>query len=460
MDAVRKWPAGRAAAGWWRRRPHPRAVPAAEWRHRPAARALPAADAPATTEPSAFAFGALVVFTFILLTAPQNIVPALAPLRIALMAAVVSIGAHLWHCLSHRRPLRPGLELQITLALIAWAALTVPFSSWPSGSLAFLLTVYLKTVAIFWLLGELVTTLPRLRLIVWTLALLSLPLAVTGVRNFLAGAFLSDAIQIRRIVGFDAPLTENPNDLALVLNLILPLTIALLLGARSVLPRVVLLGVVGLNAAGVIATFSRAGFLTLVAILAAYFWKLRKHPAARWRWAAVGIALACLPLLPAGYSSRLETITDIEADDTGSAKARWIDTLAAARYMVGHPVVGAGIGMNTLVLNEMRGATWRAVHNAYLEYGVELGVLGVALFVALLVMALRKASIIERRAAERAPELVHLAGGIQVSLLAFALAAFFHPNGYQFPFYYMAGLAVALPAVYDAEVARSPERPR
>lgn len=57
------------------------------------------ADRPSVTEPDALdspvPFWAMMIFTFILLFAPQNYVPALAPFRIALLTAVLAITAYL-----------------------------------------------------------------------------------------------------------------------------------------------------------------------------------------------------------------------------------------------------------------------------------------------------------------------------------------------------------------------------
>jgi hypothetical protein len=44
-------------------------------------------------------------------------------------------------------------------------------------------------------------------------------------------------------------------------------------------------------------------------------------------------------------------------------------------------------------------------------------------------------------------ELMHLAAGIRISLMGFVVAALFHPAGYQFYFYYIAGLAIAVRAI-------------
>ena len=42
-------------------------------------------------------------------------------------------------------------------------------------------------------------------------------------------------------------------------------------------------------------------------------------------------------------------------------------------------VIGAGIGQDILAMNAQRGDDWTQVHNAYLQYAVDLGVPGVVL---------------------------------------------------------------------------------
>jgi O-antigen ligase len=152
--------------------------------------------------------------------------------------------------------------------------------------------------------------------------------------------------------------------------------------------------------------------------------------------------------------ARLSTITSPESDPTGSAQERWSDMVVATRLMVTHPL-GAGLGANTLALNQERGATWRPVHNVYLEYGVELGIPGLLLFLMLMRCCYRRVRQVEREGSTRPhlSDLVHLAAGLRVSLLAFALAAFFHPVGYEFYFYYLGGLAVGANRIFQSAVA-------
>jgi O-antigen ligase len=313
-----------------------------------------------------------------------------------------------------------------------------------------ILDLYIKAFVVFWLIANVVNSAGRLRAMLWTLALLMIPLTVTALRHFALGDFLHDA-PIQRIEGYDAPLTQNPNDLALMLNLVLPLCAGLFFSTRSRAARALLLGVMSLHATAVVMTFSRAGFLTLAASVLIYAFKLGRRGAWGPVAALVVILALALPFLPSGYDERLATITDMESDTTHSAQSRWRDLGAASSLVLEHPLIGAGVGMDVLALNELRGAEWLSVHNAYLQYAVDLGLPGLLLFLLLLRVCLRDACWAQRACGtEGRGELFHWAEGIQVSLLAFALAALFHPVAYQFYFFYVAGLAVAVRVVCQA----------
>src|SRR5262245_7085727 len=82
------------SSGWWR--PEAAAVPATS--------AAPLGEMPAPAAERPLAFRALMTFTLILLVAPQSFIPALAPLRIALLCATIATLAHLFGSLSAGRP--------------------------------------------------------------------------------------------------------------------------------------------------------------------------------------------------------------------------------------------------------------------------------------------------------------------------------------------------------------------
>jgi O-antigen ligase len=402
-----------------------------------------------TTQGGRLAFAALVTFTAILLLSPQAWIPALKVIRIAFLAASVAMAAHVVDRTIHRQPITPlSPEIGIVLALVAWSVLTLPLSMWPGGSVRVLTDHYLKAIAFFWLLGTIVTSTDRLRVMAWTLVLCSIPLAATGVANYLSGATLSTGVRgFYRIEGYvgGSGLAGNPNDLALMLNLIVPIAGVLAFMTRGG-ARLVALGALLLAVLAIVLTFSRAGFVTLAASFVMFLLVLARRKAAGAAAGVLVLAICILPLLPAGYVERLGTITNIEADATGSAQGRWRDILEAAEVVAKNPIVGAGIGNDILAMNAQRGDDWTRVHNVYLQYGVDLGIPGLLLFAWLHLLCYRTARAVEKRSAREGTnrDLTLLAAAIQVSLVAFLVAAMFHPIAYQFYFFSIAGLAVAL----------------
>jgi len=428
-------PAFASAPGWWRP-----TVAASREVSDPGAATLDASASP-------LAYAALVAFTCVLLLAPQNVFPVLGRLRIALLMGAIAIVAHVRDRWALGLPLtRPGREMSFAFWILVWSIAALPFSLWPGGSLALLLDLFIKALAVFWLVGNLVDTRSRLRGMVRTLTALTVALALVGISNYLSGVF--GPTRDVRILGYDAGLTRNPNDLALMINLIIPMTVALLLSASGVLMRAALGLALGVQAIAVVLTFSRAGFLTLATALGLFGLRLLRRPSRGLVFAAFGGLLLAVPFIPAGYADRLLTMGAVDADPTGSAQARWNGTVAAVEHAVEHPLLGAGLGMNILVLNESVGATWRSVHNTYLEYAVDLGLPGLVLFTLLLRSCWKSVTTARRTGT---PETAQLAEGIEISLLAFSVAALFHPAAYQFYFYFVAGLAVAARVVSERE---------
>ncbi len=399
-------------------------------------------------------FWALNAFTFILLVAPQTFVPGLVPalafIRPALLAVVLSVGTLVTQRMLLKRPITVlTREMWLAGGLLVLALITIPFSYWPGGSASFLAGIFAKSLAVFWLMINVLSTPERIHRFIVVLSLLGAPLAATALWNYRSGLFIEGALGVQRIAGYDAPLTQNPNDLALMLNLLVPLAVGLLLARPGRLLATALVCTIALEVAGIVVTFSRAGFLALATTTLVCLWQLRRRRLGGWALLILAIGIASLPFLPGGYGKRLATVMNVSADRTGSAQARWQDTVAAARYVAKNPIMGAGIGQDILALNEERGLRWRSVHNVFLQHAVELGLPGILLFVLLLGSCWKAAAAVERR--RDAGRLAALATGVKMSLLAFIVAGLFHPAGYHFYFYYVAGLAVALELVTRPE---------
>jgi probable O-glycosylation ligase (exosortase A-associated) len=414
-----------------------------------------------TVPGSPVAFAALIAFTCVLLLSPQAWFPVLKVIRIAFLAAGIAMAAHIVERTIHKQPITPmAPEIGIALALVCWSVITIPLSYWPGGSLHLLTDQYLKAICFFWLLATIISTPERLRGMAWALVLCAIPLALTGLKHFVSGNVLSTGVPgLVRIEGYEggSGLTGNPNDLALMLNLIIPIAGVLALSERG-LRRFVAAGAVLVCIGAVIVTFSRAGFLALAAIFLMFLVVLVRRKSGAIAFVMLLVALCVPPLLPHGYADRLSTIANMDEDKTGSAQGRYKDLGLALDLVEHNPVIGVGMGQDMIALNQVRGEqTWRSVHNVYLQYAVDLGVPGFLLFAWLHLLCFRSAWAVEKRA-RRDPavqELGPLAAGIQVSLGAFLVGAMFHPIAYQFYFFTIAGLAVALKNTCRAEITRT-----
>lgn len=447
----RMGPAASGSARWWQ--PQPAADPRGP---RSAAVTVSAA-----LEGSRAAFIALVAFTFVLLLSPQAWFPVLKLIRIAFLAGGIAMMAHVLERTAHKQPITPlAPEIGIALALVSWSAITIPMSYWVGGSLHLLTDQYLKAIAFFWLIATIITTPARLRGLAWTLVLCAIPLAGTGIWHYLSGHVMQTGQDgLVRIVGYmgSSGLTGNPNDLALMLNLILPLAGALALSSRGAL-RMLAAAVALISIGGVIVTFSRAGFLALTATFFMFLLVLVRRKSGGAAMALFIVALSVPALLPKSYVERLSTITNMQQDKTGSAQGRYKDLGIALEVISHNPIIGVGLGQDMIALNAARGqSTWRSVHNVYLQYAVDLGIPGFLLFAWLHLLCFRSAWAVERRARKdpAVAGLAPLAMGVQVSLIAFLVAAMFHPIAYQFYFFSIAGLAVALKNTCRAEIARA-----
>src|SRR4029453_7647498 len=88
---------------------------------------------------------------------------------------------------------------------------------------------------------------------------------------------------------------------------------------------------------------------------------------------------------------------------------------------------------------------WVHVHNAFLQIGTELGVVGFAIFVVLGVTLMWNL--------RRSLRELNTVAGVEVALVVFLVGGLFAPVAYHFYFYYLAGFAVAVQRMARARTA-------
>lgn len=387
----------------------------------------------------------------------QDLASASAAFRPLLLATAAAIGALLLQpgtgrrLLEHCRHPAPRLAL----ALLGLAALSVPGSLYPGLSFDFLLKNLLASVVLLLIL----------------LAATDGPEDVTRFAAVFAtgGAIYTATILTRYDLGPNGRLGDlvyyDANDMGMLLDCALPITLAFAARARRVAWRVAAAGASVLFLAGIVRSGSRGAFLGLVAV-ALYTLLRGRHIALRWRVTAlVAAALLLVTIGSEQYWRMMHTLLDPKADYNwagGASGGRMEVWKRGVGYMVHHPILGVGLGafpvaegtLSSLAARQSygAGAKWSAAHSSYVQIGGELGIGGAVLFLALLWTAFRG---VTRRGGAGHP----LGPAIAASLVGYAVSGAFLSQAYATLLYALLALAVGAGPRLPVAVPRAVARP-
>lgn len=383
-------------------------------------------------------FAGLFLFTVVLYFRPYEFSSALSWLSssafvLATATLLVFIPTQLG--LEGRITARPR-EVNLVLLLLAAALLSIPMAlSHATAWGAF--TEYLKVVIMFIVMVNVVRTEQRLRAMLLLVLAASCFLSVGAIYDYRIGKLASEGGRINGVIG---GLFGNPNDLALHLVTIVPIAVGLLFAARNPLTKITYLGCSLLLIGGIIATFSRGGFLGVACAIFVLTWKLA--PRGRLAFAVLGLMgiLIIVGLAPGAFRSRIATTGD------ESAIARTDDLIRSIKAAVYHPLLG--LGMSNYVLYSNRA---KATHNAYTQVAAELGLAAAACYLLFVIAPLKPLRRIEREhlEAKQKPAMYYLAIAFQASIVGYMVSSFFSSAAFAWYIYYLVGYAVCLRRVYE-----------
>lgn len=192
----------------------------------------------------------------------------------------------------------------------------------------------------------------------------------------------------------------NPNDLAQILLVGLPVATYLGIHHRQRVVRLLAWGYLPLGSVANLLTGSRQALVVLpLALLLVPIGVRRLSPAARVTTGIVAVASLLLVaiLVPAATMTRLLSVgTELGDGDLGGRALLWSSALDAVAV---EPVTGVGAGALGRLIQRDVGYTAGA-HNSMLSVAAELGMVGLALFLA--VLAATAARVLRYRPDERA----------------------------------------------------------
>jgi len=404
------------------------------------------------------AYGGLLLFTVVLYLRPNELLP-IGTFPIVKIIAMGTLVAFFMERLTAGRSLsvlpRP---FKYVLGLTLFMVLSIPFGLDPGASLAGFSDVFLKVLLVFVLIINVVTSFRRLRLMMETLVLSGAFVAVATLLDYAAGRNLAEGFRASGAVG---GIFGNPNDLALAMNVLIPLSVGLSFIRPDPIRKLLYIICSGLFIATVIVTYSRAGFLTLT--VGGVFLTVqlgRRYPAA---WGIGGLAGAALVMAsPGTFWNRILTIFEGAGTAGGSAAEsatqRW-DLIKRSIEVAGaNPIrwlFGVGIDNFHIVSNREL-----VNHDAYLQVFNEVGLPAMICYIVFMVGVVRIAAYITRRYVRaRGYRQVWLtAVAVEASLIAYMVGSAFASVAFLWYVYYPAGFAICLQHIVAR--AQAQQRPR
>jgi len=251
------------------------------------------------------------------------------------------------------------------------AALSIFYSIWGSHSFEFFLNSLLPIVVIFYfIIGTAVST-RVIKYYFWSLSISAALLSYLTVKSDWVG---------RLTVGS----SYDPNDLAMILVTCLPIIIGIFLVSKGLVKVTVML-IISVLLTAIFLTGSRGGMLGLIAVLtyiltSGFVWgeiNLKKL--------MIGVMIISMAMIiiwsivPSEIQNQLASLLNIGSDynvsdSTGrlSIWGRGIDIIISRPY---------GVGLDSFEIAEGRiSNVYQAAHNSLLQVTVELGVLGLIVY--------------------------------------------------------------------------------
>lgn len=333
-------------------------------------------------------------------------------------------------------------EVVFALLLLLTALLSVPTAISPGEAWEHFVE-FLKVILMFVVMVNVARTERRLRGLLLVAMVVTVMLSAQALLDYQAGRLEMRGDRVKGALG---GLFDNPNDLALHLVTMVPIAVGLAFARRGPLKKLLYAACAVLFVAGVVVTFSRGGFLGLLAAAGVLAWKLgRKN---RFLVATLGaVALAVfIAAAPGGYGERIGSM--FYGDAQGSASARRDILVRSALVALRYPVTGVGIGNFYY-----RGQHDQVTHNAYTQVASEMGLAALVFYVLLIVSPLRRLGRMERESFGRKEQarFYYLAVGLQASLAGYMVSSFFASVAFLWYAYYLVGYSVCLRRLYALE---------
>ncbi len=335
-------------------------------------------------------------------------------------------------------------EVKAILALTFLALFTMPIAKDPPTAWQTFNDTFIKAVLMFIVMVNVLRTRRRLMGLMWLSLAMAFVLSYQALDLFMKGELKAEGYRVDVEIG---GMFGNPNDLSLHLVTMIPLAICLGIASKSKIMKVVYLAMATLFVSANFVTYSRGGFLGLVAASAILVWKLGRKNRLNVSIVSIVIGILVILLAPGNYGVRILSIFGLASDPVGSSDQRR-ELLERSIIVSLRNPWGIGIGNFPIV-----GVHNLVTHNAFTQVSSEIGLLGLLAYLIFMVSPFRKLGAIERTLSARDEHdwFYYMSIGLQASIVAYMVSSFFVAVAYNWFIYYIIAYAVAFRRVYQIE---------
>ncbi len=388
----------------------------------------------------------LYLFSILVLFRPYELIPQLGFLSAtAFYFAAATLAVYIPTQLSTEGNLTIlTTEVKAILALTAIALITMPIAKSPGTAWEEFNDPFIKAVLIFIVMVNVVRNRRRLMGLMWLSLAIGLYLSYTAIGMYMRGELKAEGYRVAIDMG---GMYGNPNEMALHLVMFTPVVIVLGIASKNNLMRIIYFAMAALFIGANFVTYSRGGFLGLLAAMAVLVWKLGRKNRLNVTIASVVVGGLTLLLAPGNYGLRMLSIFIPGLDPVGSSDQRK-ELLERSIIVTLRNPWGIGIGNFPIV-----GIHNLVSHNAFTQVSSELGILGLIAYLVFIISPFRKLGAIERTLDKQNERewFYYLAIGFQAGIVAYLVSTFFASVAYNWFIYYLIAYAVAFRRVYGIE---------
>jgi O-antigen ligase len=391
-------------------------------------------------------YAGLYFFTILVLFRPYELVSGLSFLSAtAFYFAIATLLVYLPSQLATEGNLTVfPTEVKMILLMAAISLGTIPIAKDPALAWETFNDTFSKAVIMFIVMVNVLRTRRRLMGMIWLSFGTAFVLSYQALTLFMKGDFKVEGYRVEVAIG---GMFGNPNDLALHLVTMIPLAICLGIASRSTVWRLIYWSLAGLFVAANFVTYSRGGFLGLIAACAVMVWKLGRKARLKVSVLSLFVGIVVTLLAPGNYGVRILSIFGLAPDEVGSRDQRRELLERSILVSLRNPW---GIGLGNFPIVGVRNLQ---THNAFTQVSSELGLIGLLAYLIFMISPFRKLGAIERTlfAKNESDWFYCLAIGLQASIVAYLVSSFFVAVAYNWFIYYLIAYAVAFRRVYQIE---------